>query len=158
MFVVPISYTTNIDKNNIIEIENLGLNDNNFDIINSYCKMSNKKSIIPIPIYKEFFIAEIAIDDANELVGNPEPENKDFYICSDKPESSVNYDFTNNNILKTIPKYTTEKWVDAVYDKKLTWYKTAPPGELTFGKESAELFVAFNEDNPTKAFIIFNQS
>ena len=158
LLLIPVRYNTSIDKNDVISLEDINLKENNFDIINSYCKMSNKVSASPFIFNKEIMIVEIAVDDANDLVGNPHPENNDFYKCTNQQEPLSDGGFTNYYIVNLIPEYTKDEWVNFIYDQNLSWYVTTPPAETLYSKASAELFVVFNENNPSTAYLIYNQA
>ena len=157
-FLIPITYNTTVEKKDILVIEDFCLKENEFEIINSYCKKSNKTSINPFEIYNELFVVEISVNNASSIVGYPNTESRDFYKCSTEPEPLKDNGFTNYYILKTIPEFTTEKWVNAIYDKSLNWYISTPPKDEDFGKKSAKFFVAYNESNPTIAYLILDQS
>lgn len=157
-FLMPIKYNTTVEKKDILAFEDFYIKENEFEIINSYCKKSNKTSIIPFKMYIEFLIVEISVNNANSIVGYPNTESRDFYKCSTEPEPLKDNGFTNYYILKKIPEYTNEKWVDSIYDKNLKWYISTPQADSVFGKESAEFFVVYNESNPTIAYLILNQS
>ena len=159
ILLVPFSYNTTVNKEEILSLKGLLLNNTEFDILNSFCKKSNKMSGIPPKMYKEIMIAEISVNNTDKKNKNALFEMAEFYRCANTAvKQSGNDEYTNYRILKKIKKHTTDKWTEPIYDNNSIWYVSFPPNENLYGKSAAEFYIVFNEEKPTIVYLILDQS